>query len=89
MRFRFARLRWRFTPALLEIRPIPSTGWSEIAALHLTASSEFRSLKIPLSQKTFVMSPDFMSLGLIVVVLLGVLLTILPVSQGSAARFDE
>jgi len=55
----------------------------------LTASSEFRSLKIPLSQKTFVMSPDFMSLGLIVVVLLGVLLTILPVSQGSAARFDE
>jgi hypothetical protein len=35
------------------------------------------------------MSPDFMSLGLIVVVLLGVLLTILPVSQESAARFDE
>jgi len=66
----------------LEIRLIPSTGWSEIAALHLTASSEFRSLKIPLSQKTFVMSPDFMSLGLIVVVLLGVLLTVLPVSQG-------
>jgi len=50
--------------------------------LHLTASSEFRSLKISLSQKTFVMSPDFMSLGLIVVVLLGVLLTVLPVSQG-------
>jgi len=53
-----------------------------VAVLHLTASSEFRSLKIPLSQKTFVMSPDFMSLGLIVVVLLGVLLTVLPVSQG-------